>query len=337
MKKNIFILISLISLLFSSCQKLFVDENPDNTPVNNFEMLWEQLDQRYCYFNEKHVDWQAVHDKYRPMVYNGMNDQELFEVMKQMANELKDGHVNVITPFDLSAYRDFYLPYEPNFNANIINYRYLGNDFSRTGDFSYKIIDNIGYIYYSQFGAYSEETFDHVFEVMQNCKGIVLDIRNNGGGYVNTMYKLAGRFTTSSLTMGYSKYKSGPAHDEFSKLFEEKITPSGKFQWTKPAVVLTNRKSYSAANIFPGLVKMLDHVTLMGDTTGGGSASPQTIRLLNGWDVRISSLCFLDINQHTLEFGVAPEIISYMKKTDEIQGIDSMIEDAFAYIKSFYE
>jgi len=72
----------------------------------------------------------------------------------------------------------------------------------------------------------------------------------------------------------------------------------------------------------------------MGDYTGGGSASPIMINLINGWSVRISRMLFVDKDKNTFEFGVAPDIFVDLAIEDEIKGRDTIIEAAIEYLKN---
>ena len=84
------IFLPLILLLgLASCHS--IDEYADN-PRGNFEALWSILDEHYCFFREKGVDWEEVHSRYAPMVADRMTSRELFDVMARMLDELRDGN-----------------------------------------------------------------------------------------------------------------------------------------------------------------------------------------------------------------------------------------------------
>lgn len=68
------------------------EEEYANDPVGNFEQLWKIIDERYCFLEEKGIDWDAVHDKYGKLVKPGISDDDLFDILSQMLYELKDGH-----------------------------------------------------------------------------------------------------------------------------------------------------------------------------------------------------------------------------------------------------
>ena len=97
MKHYIFIFCAILALLF--CPSCIREEEPDNTPVNNFETLWRIIDTQYCFHDYKAQEgclpWNEVYAKYRPRVHDGMTSAQLFEVLCDMLSELRDGHVNL--------------------------------------------------------------------------------------------------------------------------------------------------------------------------------------------------------------------------------------------------
>ncbi len=338
MKKK-YIFIALIAFVLSGCNELFVDENPSNTPAENFNLIWKSFDEHYCYFEEKGVDWNAMKQKYSPQIKGNMSDEQLFAVCAQMLGELKDGHVNIAAPFNISRYWDWYQDYPQNFNYPVIERNYLGKDYVMASGMDANIIKDkngvkYGYIYYSSFeSSLSDAGMQSLMYKFWNCRGIILDIRDNGGGLVSNMFQLASYFASTEMQVGYTRYKKGKAHNDFTGYYAEKVTPSDVASFKEmPVVLLTNRSSYSAANIFTGIMKQFPNVVVMGDQTGGGSASPMSVNLPNGWIVRLSSICFTDNNKQTFEFGVAPDIYKSTTETDAANGKDMIIDAAMDYL-----
>jgi hypothetical protein len=330
--------LSLVVFALSGCHKLFVDEEIKNTPMNNFISLWKSMDEHYCYFEEKNVDWNAVKNKYIGQIRDGMNDEELFGVCARMIGELQDGHVNLIAPFNLARYWDWYLDYPENFNKSVIERNYLGKDFIITSGMGAGVLEpsgrNIGYMYYESFmDALSEDGMKYLAGKFSNCNGVILDIRNNSGGAVKYMLDLASYLTKEEINVGFIRFKTGKGHADFSDFFAEKIKPASDPVFAgKRIVVLTNRSSYSAANIFPAMMRYFPNVTLIGDRTGGGGASFLSMDMPNGWTVSISSTGFFGMDKKTLEFGVDPDIFVETTMDDAKNGIDAIIEFAMDYL-----
>lgn len=330
-------LLGLISLLciFTSCEKVLLKPDPENSAVSNFDLLWKILDENYAYFDEKDINWKAIYEEYRPKVKEGISQEELFEVMADMLNELEDGHVNLTSGFDRSRNWDWYLDYPQNFDKTLLERSYLGSDHQIAGPLRTTVIDSIGYIYYDSFiNNLPEDVIDSLLDKYSSLKGIIIDIRNNVGGYSETADLLASRFTTKKILVGYTRYKDGPGHKDFTQAFPIYLEPGGETQFTKPVVILTNRSVYSAANKFASYISHLPHVTIIGDTTGGGGGAPISSELPNGWRLRYTVTQVLDAEMEATENGIPPDIIVNMNPADAAKGKDTILEIALAFIQA---
>ena len=88
MKK--YVLLFLCLSLFIGC----VDEvEHEDTAQGNFEALWKIMDEHYCFFDYKDVNWNDIYNIYNVRARNGISREQLFEVLTDMLSELRDGHV----------------------------------------------------------------------------------------------------------------------------------------------------------------------------------------------------------------------------------------------------
>ena len=145
-----YILSLVLGLLLISCEEAFFEDDTPQDPVANFDYLWNAFSERYSLFDYKNVDWDSVYNVYRPRVSSTTGDEELFEIMAEMLNSLRDGHTNLRSPFDISRYFP-YLETNPNFNYDLVERNYLGEDFRFTGFLLNQVLDDVGYIYYRSF------------------------------------------------------------------------------------------------------------------------------------------------------------------------------------------
>lgn len=323
------LLLSLMQTI-TSCIR---EEEFDNTPQGNFEALWQMIDEHYCFFdykqNEYGLDWNEVRDRYAPLITPDMPQKGLFEVLGNMLAELRDGHVNLYTTYDVARYWKWYEDYPANFNDSIQR-RYLGTNYKIAGGLKYTILDdNIAYVYYESFSTgIGDGNLSEMLNELAFCNGLILDVRNNGGGMLTNATKLAARFTNEEVTTGYMCHKTGTGHNDFSAPEAVKITPSDGVRWQKPVALLTNRRSYSATNDFVNSMRQLPLVTVIGDRTGGGSGMPFSSELPNGWSVRFSACPMYGPDMEQLEFGIEPDIHVNMTSEDMNRGIDTIIETA---------
>ena len=328
MKKLLTILIGLMSLV--SC----IDEEEfANTPQGNFEALWKIIDEHYCFLDYKQheygLDWQQVHAKYQAQINSGMTGEQLFEVLGNMLAELRDGHVNLAAAHDLARYWQWHENYPANY-SDTLQRRYLGTDYKIASGLYYKILgDNIGYIRYESFSSgIGTGNLTEVLSHFMLCRGLIIDIRNNGGGELTNAEKLAARFTNEKLLVGYIQHKTGPGHSDFSDMEPCYLEPAASLRWQKPVCVLTNRHVFSAANEFTMYMKALPNVKIIGDHTGGGAGMPFSSTLPNGWMVRFSAVPMYDAQRQSLEFGIAPDHAVNLSQEDVLRGEDTIIEYA---------
>lgn len=321
------IIIPLLLLpLFAGCIR---EEEFDNTPQDNFEALWKIIDEQYCFLDYKQIDWDAIHDQYQPLITPNMSSDGLFEVLGNMLAELKDGHVNLYSASNTARYWDWYLDYPRNYDEALVE-QYLGRDYRIASGLKYTILeDNIGYISYTSFSdGIGEGNLDEALSYLAACNGLIIDVRNNGGGNLTYSTRLAARFTNERVLTGYILHKTGPGHSDFSEPEPIYVDPSDGVRWQKKAVVLTNRHSYSATNDFINAMRYMPQVTLLGDKSGGGSGLPFTSELPNGWTVRFSASPHLDADKQQIEFGIDPDVKVDMTEEDKARGLDTLIEAA---------
>lgn len=309
-------------------------EEWDNDATGNFDALWTAVDEHYCFFDEKGVDWDKAYEKYRQRVYDNMPSHMLFSVCADMLDELRDGHVNLSAAFNTSYYRNWWSDYPQNYNERLVERYYLKYDNKALGAVKYAILEqNVGYMSYSTFSSsIGEGNLDAILSDFALCTGLIIDLRDNGGGDLTNAETLVRRFITDRTLVGYMVSKTGPGHNDFSDPVPYYFDPieAPHLQWRKPVVVLTNRSTFSAANNFVSIMQYLPNVRIVGATTGGGSGIPITMEIPNGWMVRMSAVSVLDAKGKTTEFGVEPsEGCSVdLDPVLALQGIDSMIEKA---------
>lgn len=335
---------SFLFLLSLHILQLFVltgcvnEETFDNTPEGNFEALWQIIDQHYCFLDYKAeaigLDWNEVHTRYGKRISPKMNNTQLQEVLTEMLAELRDGHVNLYTSADISRYWAWHEEFPSNWTQELRD-RYLGTDYKIAAGIRYRILeDNIGLIVYESFASgIGEGNLDDVMYYLRSCNGLIIDVRGNTGGTLTYAERFSQRLTNERLLVGYTSYKTGTGHNDFSTPRAEYLNPSDGVRWQKRVVVLQNRECYSACNIFLRNAAACDRVTTLGDTSGGGSGMPFSSELPNGWSVRFSASPSFDKDMQQIEFGIAPDIPCALDSTDAARGTDTLIERARQILK----
>lgn len=331
MRKAAYIIIGFMLTLF--CVSCVDEEEFSNDPKGNFEALWKIIDEHYCFFDYKNeaygLNWNEVYSRYSRQISDDMGSDWLFEVLGNMLGELRDGHVNMYAPFDNARYWSWKEDYPANFSDSLLR-RYLGTDYKIASGLEYrKLDDNIGYIYCPSFSnGIGDGNLDEVLLYLAPCNGLIVDVRDNGGGQLTMAERLAGRFTDETIVVGYMRHKTGPGHNDFSSPEEQKLKPSSGLRWHKKVVVLTNRGVFSAANEFVKYMKCCPNVVVVGDKTGGGAGMPMSSELPNGWAVRFSACPMYDRDMQCTEFGIEPDYNVQLTDEDFRRGEDTLIEYA---------
>lgn len=345
MKAKIIASLLIGLLVFSGCS---VREDFSADPLHNYNVLWETLDKHYSFFDlklPKDSSWRDMYHKHLPKIRRGMTNDSLFLVMTELMSELKDGHVNLITPFDYGRYWNWQTDYPSNFSSDLVS-RYLGDKYRIAGGLRYSMIehndhvhDSIGYLRFSSFASsLSSSNLNASLSRLSKCRALIVDIRSNGGGNVSTSDLFARYFMREARTVGTTRHKVGPGHQDFSSPTPIHLAPlQSGVVWLKPVVLLTNRGVYSAANDFTLKMKGLPLVTVVGDRTGGGGGLPMSSELPNGWGIRFSSTQTFDMQGNNIELGIAPDYQVALRREDIAQGRDTMIEYAIDYINERYK
>jgi hypothetical protein len=338
--KKPFVLI-VLAFAFTSCERAFMEKDEPSNPVNVFDYLWNQVDQQYAFFDVKNMDWDSVREVYRPMVNDNMSNDSLFRVCAAMLNTLQDGHTNLISGFDVSRNDSVYYKMyaEKNIDENVVLLNYLTVNHHTTGSFMHNAVRNgaVAYIRYSSFSDYiSEGSLKYLVNRYKNCKGMVIDLRQNSGGSISNIAALLSIFDNHKQPLYQCQAKSGPAHDAFADAVTVYAADSsilGKNNaYTKPVAVLIDRGSYSATSFFAICTMVYDNIRLFGDYSGGGLGLPNGGVLPNGWTYRFSTTRTLAIDGRNYENGVPPDVRVLLDPACTAQGVDNVIEAAADWI-----
>ena len=322
----------ILILLCMGCSRVITNSVPENTPESNFEYLWQEYDRLYVAFELKGVDWDSVYAIYRPQVTSQTTDEELFLITSNMLALLRDGHVNLYTPLGNYSYTAWRDQYPRNYDREILAINYLDRTINIADTpLQYRLLDEqIGYVYIDSFGG---ENWGGNIEIalreMGNIQGLIVDVRNNGGGSDRNAMDIAGRFTNERRLYRHVQFRSSPKRTDFTPFRLHHFEPQGNITFTRPIVLLTNRRVFSAAESFVLMMRILPQVTVVGDTTGGGSGSPVYRELPNGWTCRVPRwLAFTPDFEPYEGVGLAPDV--WVSTPDALleSGTDRIFETA---------
>lgn len=337
MKKTYILLFCLLA--FASCERAFMEQDEPKNPVNVFEYLWNQVDQNYTFFDVKGINWDSVREVYCPKVNDDMGRDSLFRVCAAMLNTLRDGHTNLISGFDVSHNDSVYYKMyaEKNIDEDVVFLNYLTVNHHTTGSFTHNAIRDgkVAYLRYSSFSNdINESVLKYLVNYYKSCNGIILDLRQNGGGSLSNVSELLGIFDNHKQLLYQTQVKSGPEHDAFKDAETVYAADSCVLDnpYTKPVAVLIDRGSFSATSFFAICTMAYDNIKLFGDYSGGGLGIPNGGMLPNGWVYRFSATRTLANDGNNYENGVPPDVQVILDPACTAQGIDNVIEVAADWI-----
>ena len=270
-------------------------------PLLNFEHVWKTLDRNYGQFLIKHVDWDALYRVYRPQVTPATTDKELWDILLAMMGHLNDAHLCLADGSRrVGGSRNEGFINEA-FSLDLVKSKYLQNKFSDAlgGSFSSGwLAEGVGYLYIGDLKDGLEpitKTIDAVMAEFAKAKVMIVDVRNNPGGTGRAVEIVAGRFADRWRHYSTNRTRYGPKHDDFWLEEYSTIEPGGPLQFTGPTVLLTDRASASAAEGFVLAMRVLPHVTVVGDTTEGAFSSQFPDKMPNGWTLWVA---FKELRDH---------------------------------------
>jgi carboxyl-terminal processing protease len=183
--------------------------------------------------------------------------------------------------------------------------------------------EQIAYIQLFTFGdTTADDLRDKLEELLdQNPKGLILDLRNNGGGYLDTAIDVVSEFVGDGVVM-YEEYGDGR-----TEIFESK--PGGRATEI-PMVVLINQGSASASEIVAGAIQDRERGYLIGETSyGKGSVQTYTELVDDQGAVRVTIARWLTPEKRQIQDqGLNPDFPVEITDADLAGGIDPQLQKA---------
>ncbi|MEU4211299.1 S41 family peptidase [Streptomyces sp. NPDC026206] len=332
-----------IATLPAACR----DEHPAKDKRAVFDTFWQTYAENYPFFAAKGVDWRAVRDRYRPQVTDRTTDDELFAVLRKMTEPLHDGHTYLMrgacdespgncfgghredTPFptpELIAKIDKSV----TDNVGASRLRTWGQGKGKGKIAFAELPDGTGYLRLTGFVNYTD---DHTFEAdsaeldraldavftpgrttgPKALRGLVLDLRLNGGGSDRLGLRVAERLTDRPYT-AYLKHARNDPKDPrtFTPAEAVQVVPHKAGAYTGPVAVLTGRLTISAGETTTqALMGRTPAAVRIGQNTNGSFSDVLERRLPNGWRFGLPNEEFLSAADGRTTYdgdGIAPDV-----------------------------
>ena len=183
----------------------------------------------------------------------------------------------------------------------------------------------IGYIRLTEFGATAEEKLLEALAAIlaQQPAGLVFDLRDNPGGYLDQSVAVADAFLPAGVALFERNIRV---------LDQTFTTDDGDAAEEIPLVVLVNAGSASASEIVAGAIQDRDRAVLVGETTFGKGSVQQIHTLADGGELRVTVARWYTPDNHTIQDeGITPDI--EVETPEDLGGPeDSQLVRAIDYI-----
>ena len=189
--------------------------------------------------------------------------------------------------------------------------------------------DKIGYIQIMDFADDTANQFNEAMDDLedQGMKKLIIDLRSNGGGYVDVSVQIADRLVKDGVIVSVRD------RNELSYSYED----AGDEKYLKiPCVVLVDGNTASASEILTGALRDYKIATVMGTKTFGKGITQIITPLEDGSGVKITNSKYYSPNGENIHGkGIEPDVeVEFDAEKYKEDGTDNQLEEAIRYLKS---
>jgi tetratricopeptide (TPR) repeat protein len=227
-----------------------------------------------------------------------------------------------------------------DFSLDLVRSKYLKGGAADTlkGSFTYGwLAEGIGYMHFSHFKAGAGPTtqvLDAALAKLAGARAMIVDVRGNPGGSGKTEEFVANRFADRKRHYMQTQIRYGRKHDDLLPAEYRFVEPGGPAQFTGPTILLAHRFSASSADAFTLAMRVLPHVTVVGDLTEGALSAQFPDKMPNGWTLWIAFKVLRDLNGVCWDgIGVPPDLRIVNTPGDIASGNDRVLEFALQLLE----
>ncbi|MDB4899525.1 MAG: peptidase [Gemmatimonadetes bacterium] len=313
------------------CGSVIAGPDPSNDALSVYDAAWQQVDLHFPNFAT--TDPTSTYVTQRAALTASSNSTQLRVALCRLLSALKSYHTTLTYPGGTCGYSGPMYP--SNFSVPLLAIAVPVQHTTASHKMWYGVVGgDVGYVNIPSFiGDDWGDEMDDVLDALGPVRGLIFDIRGNGGGNEDVALAIAGRLTDEERVYQYSLFRDGPAHDDFTAPIEKRLPPRGRQRFHGPVAVLTDRGDGSAAEDFIAMLRVIPTTFTVGDTTIGNSSNPLWRELPNGWQMRIPQSQQISPDGFNAEGkGYPPTILVRLTSFDVGRGVDTVIRQAVAEI-----
>lgn len=346
LKYALLVISGCIALLTSGISGCFPNPYSIGEPnlfFSEYVLVWDLVDSHYaCFFAKDNVDWDQAYQKLKPEAINLGSKDQLVDICLELMGELEDQNLilrdssgtrldswnqGYFLNWDITVWKDYMQEWFQDSRVTLDAFGAVVINPTPT--------DTIGYVYISDLGdKFDIALFFSVTSVIENCSGVILDLRMCGGSSaeINAHYA-SGRFVEELALSYYRAFRVGPGRNDMGEKQEVFAYRNGAWQFTKSIILLTGRHTQGAAEQLVLLLRSQQHVTVIGDTTAGFANPAVSFNLAEGYTIEIPSMVTYSLDGTLLlNSGIAPDILIPVSEADFAAGVDPVFDAALEMI-----
>lgn len=193
--------------------------------------------------------------------------------------------------------------------------------------------DDIAYIALNMYGEWTAAEFKKALENVKKsgAKGLIIDVRDNGGGYLQSAVEILWEFIENKEVLVKTRYKNSYFDQNYFSLNDGDI-------YDKKIVVLINGNSASASEITAWALREYDKAILIGQKSYGKWSVQQPFTMEDGSLLKLTvAKWFTPKGKNITKEGIQPDIEVEFKEEDYEKKYDRQLEEAKKLLKIFRE
>ena len=333
------------------------DTPTPDTPISNFDVFAQTWAEQYPFFAERKTDWAAVVAANRPRVTDSTTPEQLFDVISGMIAPFDDAHTSIRATTIQKGFGG--IRKSPSFLATPAErdsgYALVSAHLTSPlhsfceGRVEFGMLaPDVGYLRIRGFGGYTkdgtyesglvalEAALDTALANSSGWKGLVIDVRINGGGADPYGIAIARRLTATPYTAYSKQARSDPADQtKWSAEQPSIVQPTTRPSFRGPVVELIGVMSISAAETFTqALLNRQPKITRVGETTQGVFSDVLGRQLPNGWRFGLPNERFVTNGKTYDLIGIAPDVaVESFTPAARATGRDAGVEKAVELLR----
>lgn len=292
--------------------------------------LREAIDTRYSYKDLRGVDWGGLFAEHTPVLEGAENPAAFAEAAARLLGHARDMHIwievsdTTVQPFK----RDITRNYNLDTLARVVPAFQKRSAVVYTGRFD----NGVGYIRIDSWDRKHTEALEQVYVALgelASARGLVIDVRPNGGGAEPLAGEVAGCFLDKPVVYAKHVYRDANAPSGFGQTQERVLEPSKlRPKYRGKVVVLMGPANMSSCEAFLLMMKQVPGCKLVGARSYGSSGNPKPVDLGNGVTVYLPSWKALRPDGMCFEGqGIAPDFAVKVTPV-ELEAADPVLQAA---------